>query len=158
MEVEARYFGREPLLPLAEAAKRMSPRRTKTTLWNWHSQGFLNQSGRPVQLRVTRRLRTWCTSLEEIGRFLKAVTARTVAAVCIGGSLHGSLVHIADDDEELTSEDVADQLSGRIVPANETYVPTRFIDSHGKPRTFLIHKPDLEQGRGEAIKILQREL
>lgn len=157
MLVGAGFFGDEPLLPLTDAGKRMSPRRSKVALWNWHQQGQLNQSGRHVWLHVCRLPSGYHTSLEEVARHVRAVGSITMEAQVIGGSLHGTTVALSDTDDLVTAEDFADQLGGRVVPLHEVYEPARWIDKHGQPRTFLVFHADRQRCLEEALKMLEGE-
>src|SRR5688500_16171032 len=100
MLVGAEHFQGEKLLTLAEAGRLMNPERSKITLWNWHKQGQLNQSGDHVFLRVCPLPGGCHTSLEEVSRHLRAVTGFTIDAQIVGGSLNGCKVQIPATDED----------------------------------------------------------
>jgi hypothetical protein len=157
MLVGVGYFGAEPLLPLIDAGRQMTPRRSKVSLWNWHHHGQLNQSGQHVWLRVCKLPSGYHTSLEEITRHIRAVGSLTMQAQVIGGSLHGMTVELTDTDDLVTAEDFADQLEGRVVPLDEVYEPARWIDKFGKPRTFLVFHADRQRCLDEALKMLEGE-
>lgn len=156
MLVGAEYFQGEALLPLYEAAKKMNPPRSKVTLWTWHKQGHLNQSGTRVEFHVCPMSGGYHTSLEETGRFINAITSLTVKAEVVGGSLHGLTFLLPDTDEIQTAENLQDQINGRVVPMDECYIPTRFIDKFGKPRTFLVYQ-ELDGAREKVIQMLEGE-
>jgi hypothetical protein len=157
MLVGVGHFQEERLLPLKDAGRAMSPARSRVSLWNWHRQGQLNQSGTHIFLRVCKLPSGYHTSLEEIARYLHAVGSVTVPAEVVGGSLHGLTLRVSDTDDLTTAEDFVSQLHGRVVPLDEVYKLIRYCDSRGQPRSFLVYFQDEQKCVEEVERLLRSE-